>query len=190
MAGLINLLQALGLSTAGGLNAYVPLLVLGLLARFTGLVHLNPPYDLLAHPVALAALGLLAALDFFADKIPGIDHALHFVGLLIHPAAGAVLFLAASSDAGSVHPVLAAACGVVLAGGTHAARMAARPVSTATTAGAANPVISFCEDVVSLLLSILAVVVPVLAALLALMLVVALVVLLRRWRRPGGTGQG
>src|SRR4051812_21560067 len=138
MAGLINLLQALGLSTAGGLNAYVPLLVLGLLARFTGLVHLHPPYDLLAHPAVLAVLGLLAALDFCADKVPGIDHAAHVIGLLIHPVAGAVLFLAASSDAGSVHPVLAAACGVVLAGGTHIARMAARPVSTATTGGTAN----------------------------------------------------
>src|SRR5205823_1460888 len=109
-------------------------------------------------------------------------------GLLIHPAAGAVLFLAASSDAGSVHPVLAAACGVVLAGGTHAARMAARPVSTATSGGTANPVLSFCEDMVSLLLSILAIVVPVLAALLVLLLGFALVSLLRRWRRRAGPG--
>jgi hypothetical protein len=185
MAGLLNLLQALGLSTAGGLNAYVPLLVVGLLGRFTGLIHLNPPFDLLAHPVVLAVLGLLAALDFVGDKVPGVDHALHVVGLLTHPIAGAILFLAASSDAGEVHPVLAAVCGVVLAGGTHAARMAVRPASTATTGGAGNPVLSFFEDVTSLFLSVLAVVVPVVAALLVLLLAFALALLLRRWRRGG-----
>src|SRR4051794_36548449 len=99
MGWLIGLLQALELSAAGGLNAYAPLLVVGLLARFTGLVHLAPPYDLLAHPLVLAALGLLAALDFVADKIPVVDHAVHVVGLAVHPAAGAVLALAANSGA-------------------------------------------------------------------------------------------
>jgi hypothetical protein len=189
MAGLINLFQGVGLATAGGLNAYVPLLVVGLLARFTSLIHLEPPYDLLAHPAVLAVIALLAALDFIADKIPGLDHALHVLGLLIHPVAGAILFLAASSDAGEVHPVLAALCGVVLAGGTHAARTVARPASTAATAGAANPVLSLLEDAVSLFLSVLAVVVPVLAALLVLLFAVALVRLLGR-RRAGPPGRG
>ena len=183
MAGLINLLQALGLSTAGGLNAYVPLLVVGLLARCTDLIELHAPYDALAHPVVLVVLGLLAVLDFVADKIPGLDHALHVLGLVIHPIAGAIVFLAASSDAGAVHPVLAAVCGLVLAGGTHVARMAARPASTAATAGLANPVLSFCEDVVSLLLSILAVIVPLLAALVLLLLAIVLIGFLRRRRR-------
>jgi hypothetical protein len=181
--GLLGLLQGLGLATAGGLNAYVPLLVVGLLARFTDLIHLKEPYDLLAHPAVLIVLALLAVFDFIADKVPGIDHALHVVGLVIHPIAGAVVFLAANSEAGSVHPVLAAVCGVVLAGGTHAARAAARPASTATTAGVANPVVSFCEDVISLTLSILAVVVPILAALLVLLMAVPVVLLLRRRRR-------
>ncbi len=185
MGWVIGLLQALGLSTASGLNAYVPLLAVGLLARFTGLIHLAPPYDLLTHPAVLAVLALLGLLDFVADKVPGVDHAMHVAGLVIHPAAGAVLFLAADSSAGAVHPVLAAVCGLLLAGGTHVARMAARPVSTATTGGFANPVLSFCEDAVSLLLSILAVLVPVLAALFVLLFAFLLAMLLRRRRvRP------
>jgi hypothetical protein len=192
MGSLIGPLQAMGLSTAGGLNAYAPLLVVGLLARFTGLVHLAPPYDLLAHPLVLAALGLLAALDFVADKVPGIDHALHVTGLVIHPAAGAVLALAANSEAGAVHPALAAACGLALAGGTHAARMAARPVSTATTGGIANPVVSFCEDVASVAMAVVAILVPILAALLVLLLAALLALALRRRRgRPqDGTQPG
>ena len=183
MGGLLHLLQAFGLSTASGLNAYVPLLTVGLLARFTGLIHLYPPYDVLTHPLVLGLLAVLALLDFVADKVPLVDHALHVAGLVIHPAAGAVLFLAASGEVGTVHPVLAAACGVLLAGGTHTARMAARPAATATTAGLANPVVSFVEDVVSLLLSVLAVVIPVLAFLLILLLALPAVLLLLRRRR-------
>jgi hypothetical protein len=184
MGGVTDLLRAFGLSTASGLNAYVPLLTVGLLARYTNLVHLNPPYDALAHPVVLVLLAVLAVLDFIADKVPGVDHVLHIVGLVLHPVAGAILFLAASSDVGAVHPVLAAVCGIILAGGTHGARMAVRPVSTATTAGVANSVLSFCEDVVSLLVSVLAVIVPVLAALLLLLCIAALVLRFRRHRRP------
>jgi hypothetical protein len=191
MGGMTDLLRAFGLSTASGLNAYVPLLTVGLLARYTNLIHLNPPYDALTHPVVLILLAVLAVLDFIADKVPAVDHVLHLVGLVIHPIAGAILFLAASSDAGAVHPVLAAVCGIILAGGTHAARMVTRPVSTATTAGLANPVLSFCEDVVSLFLSVLAVIVPVLAALLLLLCIAVLVLRFRRrWRRrspPGGS---
>ena len=192
MGAIINLLQAFGLSTASGLNAYVPLLTLGLLARFTNLVHLNAPYDVLTHPVVLVVLAVLALLDFIADKIPAVDHALHLVGLIIHPIVGAILFLAASSDIGSVHPVLAAVCGLILGGATHAARMTVRPAATVTTAGTANPVVSFLEDVFSLVLSVLAILVPVVAALLILFLVGWLYLLFRRWRRrpasPGPSG--
>src|SRR5919205_163688 len=104
----IGLLSAFGLATAAGLNAYLPLLVVGLLARYTDLVTLNPPYDLLGHPLVLVMLATLAVLDFVGDKVPGLDHALHIAGLIIHPVAGALVALAASNSAGSVHPVLAA----------------------------------------------------------------------------------
>ena len=117
MAGVLNLFQAFGLSAASGLNAYVPLLVVGLLARFTNLIHLHGPYDVLTHPLVLAALAALAALDFVGDKVPGVDHVLHLLGLVVHPAAGALLFLAANSDTATVNPVLAAVCGLALAGG-------------------------------------------------------------------------
>ena len=68
----IGLFSAFGLATAAGLNAYVPLLVVGLLARYTDLVTLNPPYDLLSHPVVLMVIAILAVLDFVADKIFGV----------------------------------------------------------------------------------------------------------------------
>src|SRR5262249_4465631 len=115
MTMLAGLIPGVGLATASGLNAYVPLLVVGLLARFTNLITLHPPYDLLSHPVVLIVIAILAVVDFVADKFPGADHVLHLLGIVIHPVAGAILALAADSAVGDVHPVLAAVCGLVLA---------------------------------------------------------------------------
>jgi hypothetical protein len=179
-----GLLSVLGLGTATGLNAYLPLLVIGLLARYTDLVALNPPYDLLSNPVVLTALAVLAVLDFAADKVPVVDHALHVAGLVIHPVLGALVCLAATSSAGSVHPVVAAVCGLVLAGGTHGARAAARPVATVGTVGLANPAVSFAEDVLSLVLTALAVLVPTLALLLVVLIILWTVRRLWRWVAP------
>jgi len=166
-----GLLSTFGLATATGLNAYLPLLTVGLLARWTDLVKLNPPYDLLSNPAVLILIAILAVLDFVGDKIPAVDHALHLVGLVVHPVAGIIVALVADSSAGSGHPVLAAACGLILAGGTHGARAAARPVVTVTTGGVVNPVVSFIEDIVSLALAVLAVLVPVLAFALVVLVV-------------------
>lgn len=177
---LLNIFSAFGLSTAAGLNAYVPLLVIGLLGRYTTLIHLNEPFSLLTHPIVLIVIAVLALLDFIGDKIPAVDHALHAAGLIIHPIAGALAFMAANSSVGAVNPLLAALCGVIIAGGTHTARATARPLATATTAGVANPVISLFEDVVSLTLSVLAIIVPVLAFLLVLFFAVLMLMLFRR----------
>ncbi|HEX5688375.1 MAG TPA: DUF4126 domain-containing protein, partial [Roseiflexaceae bacterium] len=122
MGDIASILSAFGLSTAAGLNAYVPLLVVGLLSRYTDLLHLNEPFSLLSHPVVLLVVAVLALLDFVGDKIPAVDHTLHAVGLVIAPVAGAILFMAANGQAGTVSPLLAAICGVVLAGATHGAR--------------------------------------------------------------------
>jgi hypothetical protein len=178
-----SLLSAFGLSTAAGLNAYLPLLVVGLLARYTNLLQLNEPFSLLAHPLVLLVVAVLALLDFVGDKIPTVDHTLHAVGLIIAPIAGAILFMAANGQAGAVSPLLAAICGVILAGGTHSVRATARPLATLGTAGVANPVISFFEDVTSLVLSVMAVVLPALAFILVLLFALLMVLLYRRLRQ-------
>lgn len=188
MNGLPNLLSAFGLSTAAGLNAYVPLLVLGLLARYTDLIGLQQPFDLLSNPIVLILIAILALLDFIGDKIPAIDHFLHVGGMIIHPIAGAILFMSANSTYGSVSPLLAAICGLIIAGGTHTARASTRPLATATTAGIANPVLSFLEDVTALILSVLSIILPLLAFILVLMFAVLFIILFRRlWHRKKGT---
>ena len=179
----VGLMTALGLSTAAGLNAYLPLLIVGGLDRFTDLLTLDAPYDTLAEPGVMLAIGAVALVDFVGDKIPAIDSVLHAIGVVVAPVAGALVALAATGN-DAVDPAFAVVLGVAAAGATHGARSMVRPASTAFTGGAGNPVLSLSEDAISTLLSFSAVLVPVVAFVLALLLFGLLFWAARRvWRR-------
>jgi hypothetical protein len=173
MDGLLNLFSAFGLASAAGFNAYVPLLAVGLVSRYTELLKLAEPFDVLAHPIVLVVLGVLAVVDFAADKIPTIDHLWHGLGVLVNPIAGAILFASQNNTLTEVHPALAAAAGLVIAGGFHGGRAAVRPLATATTGGTMNPVLSFLEDMLSAGLSFFAIFLPGVAVVLVVVLAAA-----------------
>ena len=178
----IGLMTALGLSTATGLNAYLPLLILGGLARWTDLITLDAPYDTLAEPGVMLAIGVIATVDFVGDKVPALDSVLHAIGLVVAPVAGALVALAATGN-DAVDPAFAVVVGVAAAGATHGARTIVRPASTAFTGGAGNPVLSLGEDTVSTVLAFSAVIVPVVAFLMVVALAWLLVWGVRRaWR--------
>jgi large-conductance mechanosensitive channel len=184
----IGLMTAFGLSTATGLNAYLPLLILGGLARWTDLITLDAPYDALSEPGVMLAIGVIAVVDFVGDKVPAIDSVLHTVGVVVAPVAGALVALAATGN-DLVDPAVAVVLGVAAAGATHGARSIVRPASTAFTGGAGNPVLSLGEDTVSTVLSFTAVIVPVVAFVLVLTLFGLLFWAVRRaWRRRRGRG--
>src|SRR5512143_3544254 len=160
---LLGVFSAFGLSASAGLNAYIPLLVVGVLAHYTDLIHLSAPWDLLANPWILIMLGILLIIEMLADKIPAVNHLNDLVQTVVRPAAGAIAFAASAHVVTDVHPVLALAAGLLIAGTVHVAKAGAvRPMVTATTAGAGNVPVSIAEDVVSFLTSILAIVMPVL----------------------------
>jgi hypothetical protein len=171
MEALIALATGLGLATASGLNAYLPLLTIGIFARM-GWIELASPFDLLTNLFVLLIIAALAVLDFVGDKVPAVDSALHAAGLVIAPIAGAILALASQGDVATINPVLVAAAGLIAAGGTHAARATVRPVVTAATAGTGNSVVSAVEDGAAVTLSVLAIFVPVLAIILVVVLAV------------------
>jgi large-conductance mechanosensitive channel len=178
----IGLMTALGLSTATGLNAYLPLLILGGLARWTDLITLDAPYDTLAEPGVMIAIGVIAVVDFVGDKVPALDSVLHAIGLVVAPVAGALVALAATGN-DVVDPAFAVVVGVAAAGATHGARTIVRPASTAFTGGVGNPVLSLGEDTVSTVLAFSAVIVPVVAFLMVMALAWLLVWGVRRaWR--------
>jgi hypothetical protein len=160
---LTGIFTAFGLSASAGLNAYIPLLLVGLLARYTNLIHLNQPWDTLANPWIILMLCVLVIIEMLADKLPAVNHINDLIQTLIRPAAGAIAFAASANVVTDVSPVLALAAGLLVAGTVHVAKAGAvRPLVTATTGGAGNVPVSIAEDVVSTLLSFLAIVVPLL----------------------------
>ena len=181
MDAIAGYFTALGLSTAAGLNAYIPLLTVGLLHRYTNLIDLPAPWNALGDPLVLGGVAVVGLVDFVGDKVPVVDHVLHAIGMVVAPVVGAILGLA-SATAFDLEPGLAAALGVAAALATQAGRTAARPVSTVTTGGGGNPVVSLAEDGVSSVLSVTAVALPVLTAVLAILVLVAVFLLWRRWR--------
>jgi hypothetical protein len=166
-----QIFTAFGLASASGLNAYIPLLIVALTARYTEWIKLTPPFDLLANEWVILALIVLLAIEVIVDKIPAADTINDLIQTFVRPTAGAVLF-AASTNAINVNPVLAAICGLVLAFGVHAVKATARPVVTASTVGMGNAFVSVGEDVVSTGVSLVAIVVPLLIALIALLILV------------------
>lgn len=179
---LFNIFSAFGLSASAGLNAYIPLLIVALLGKFTNLIKLSEPWDVLTSWWIIGLLIVLSIIEFFADKIPAVNHINDIIQTLIRPSAGAILFAASARVVTDVHPVLALGLGLLVAGGVHAVKAAAvRPAVTATTAGAANVPVSILEDVISTILSILAIVLPVLVGILLVLLSVLIFYWL--WRR-------
>lgn len=181
MEGIAGYFTALGLSTAAGLNAYIPLLSVGLLSRHTDLIDLPAPWDALGDPLVLGLVGVVGVADFIGDKVPIVDHVLHVIGLAVAPLVGGLLALA-SASAFDLAPGVTAGLGITAALATQVGRTAARPVSTAATGGGGNPVVSFGEDGASGVLAVTAVIWPVVAAVLAVILLVGIFLLWRRWR--------
>ncbi len=155
----LSLATAFGLSTAAGLNAYIPLLVVALLARLTPLIDLSEPWQALSSWWVIGTLVVLLVVEVLVDKVPAVDTVNDVIQTFIRPTAGAILFASTTNTVG-IHPVLAAICGVILAGGVHAVKAGGRPVVAATTAGVGNPVVSTVEDVISFAVSLLAIVAP------------------------------
>jgi hypothetical protein len=158
----MDIFSAFGLSASAGLNAYIPLLLVGLLARYTHTITLSPPWDTLTDPWVLLVLAVLLLVEILADKIPAVNHANDAIQTLIRPVAGAIVFAASAHVISDVHPVVSMICGLFVAGAVHGAKaLAIRPAVTATTGGAANPIVSALEDVVATGLSIIAILLPV-----------------------------
>ncbi|MBC3762321.1 DUF4126 domain-containing protein [Quadrisphaera oryzae] len=187
----MEVLVGLGLASAAGLNAYLPLLLLGALARSTDLVPLPAAWAWLSDPVALAVLAVLLLVEVVADKVPGVDHLNDVLGAVVRPAAGGIAVGAGTaSTAGDGH-WWTVALGAVLALVVTVAKSAGRAAVNATTVGTGAPVASTLEDGASLALSLAALLAPVLVlVVLALVAAVALVAVLRVRRGRGISAGG
>lgn len=169
---MLEFLTGAGLALSAGLNAYIPLLAIGLASRFLEFVQLPDAWRWLENEWVLGILGVLLAIEFFADKIPVVDSVNDWVQTVVRPAAGGLAFGSGSTsetlavpdpavffESNQWVPIVA---GAVLALGVHLVKMLARPLLNAVTAGVAAPVVSAVEDAGSLLVSILAILLPIL----------------------------
>ncbi|MBN1304260.1 MAG: DUF4126 domain-containing protein [Anaerolineales bacterium] len=174
---LMGILGAFGLSASAGLNAYIPLLVVGSIAHYTDWITLNSPWDTLANPWVLIVLGILVIIEMLADKFPAVNHINDAIQTFVRPAAGAIVFAASANVITDIHPVLSLICGLLIAGSVHVVKsVAVRPAVTATTGGAGNVPVSIIEDITATILSILSVVLPILVGIL--LIVIAILVYL------------
>lgn len=182
---MMSIMTAMSLAGAAGLNAYIPLLVFGLLARYTGLVDLPPEWLWLTHPVLLGVVAALLVVELVADKIPVVDSVNDVIQTVVRPTSGGIVF---ASGLGAAEVVdgrteinwVAVIVGVLIALAIHLLKSTARPVVNASTAGVGAPVLSTVEDTTSLTVTLLALLAPVIAAALMVAAVAALGVLVVR----------
>lgn len=185
-----EILTGTGLAASAGLNAYIPLLTMGLLARYTDVITLPAGWQWLGDGWVIAILVVLLAVEVVADKVPVVDHVNDVVQTVVRPTAGGLAFGAGSSsetvtvsDPGqffSSSDWVPVVVGVLIALGVHLLKSAARPIVNATTAGVGAPVASTAEDATSVVMSVVAILLPVLVLVLLAGLVVFVFWFLRR----------
>jgi len=179
---LLGIFSAFGLSASAGLNAYIPLFLIAVIAHYTDWFKLSAPYDVLGNPWIVLLLGVLIIIEFLADKVPAFNHVNDLLQTFVRPVAGAIVFAASAKVLTDINPVFSLGAGLFVAGGVHVAKsLVIRPAVTATTAGAGNVPVSIAEDVIAALTSFLAIVLPVIIACILVLLTALLVWWL--WRR-------
>jgi hypothetical protein len=190
---MIAALTGMGLSAAAGLNAYIPFLLVALIARFTDVIALPQSYAWVESWWAIGIGVVLLLAEVVLDKVPAVDTVNDAVQTFIRPTSGGLVFAATSAAEGldrstwmTSHPWVGVVLGVVVSGLVHTGKTVARPAINAGTLGFGAPIASTVEDGASVGLSLVAVFVPVLVVLLLVLLAWLLVWLwlkVRRWRR-------
>lgn len=166
---MLSALTGLGLSAAAGLNAYIPLLVVGGMAQFTDKIKLPPEFDWLSSWWALGIIGVLLLAEIVLDKVPVVDSVNDTIQTVVRPASGGVVFSASQAAADleqstwmTSNPWIGWLLGIVMAAIVHTTKASVRPVVNAGTGGVGAPVISTAEDAGSIGLSFVAIFIPIL----------------------------
>jgi hypothetical protein len=196
----LEALTGTGLAASAGLNAYIPLVLMGLLSRYTDVINLPTGWQWLSNGWVLVILLVLLTVEVVADKVPVVDHVNDVVQTVVRPTAGGLAFGAGSSsqtatvtDPGQFfasHQWVPIAAGVLIALSVHGIKAVARPVVNASTAGFGAPVASTAEDATSVVMSLVAILLPVLVLVFVVLLaVLAGWLVRRRGRRRQLTGR-
>ena len=170
---ILSLCIGIGLSAACGFRVFVPLLVMSV-ASLTGLFEPMKGFEWLAMPSVCIGLTVATVCEIGAYYIPWVDNALDSISTPAAMIAGTLTTMAVST--GEMSQFASWAAAIIVGGGTATAvqmsTVAVRGVSTATTGGIANPIVSTVEWIGALVVSILAMLLPVLMAILVILMLV------------------
>ena len=136
----------MGVAWASGINLYAAILVLGVLGS-TGNITLPPDLMILTDPLIMAAAGVMYAVEFFADKIPGVDNGWDTIHTFIRIPLGALLAAAAVGEVNPPIAIAAALLGGSLTASTHAAKSGTRVLINTSPEPVTNWLASFGEDI-------------------------------------------
>ncbi len=136
---------SMGTAWASGINLYATVFMLGYL-NLTGDIMLPPHLQVLSNPLVLAAAALMYCVEFFADKIPGVDTGWDTIHTFIRIPAGAVLAAQAVGDISPAAELAAALLGGALAATTHATKAGSRILINASPEPFTNWGASLSED--------------------------------------------
>ena len=134
-----------GLSWASGLRLYLTVFAVGLLAKFS-YIDLPAALDILSNPVVIGVSGILAVIEFLADKIPYVDSAWDSIQTFIRIPAGALLAMGAINSSDPMIATIAALLGGSLTGMTHATKAGSRALINTSPEPVSNVTTSFGEE--------------------------------------------
>ncbi|HQO17219.1 MAG TPA: DUF4126 domain-containing protein [Methylotenera sp.] len=140
-----NLALAGGLSWASGLRLYITVFAVGMMNKF-GYIDLPATLDILSNPIVIAVAGILAVIEFLADKIPYVDTAWDSIQTFIRIPAGALLAMGAINTSDPIIATIAALLGGSLAGATHATKAGSRALINTSPEPVSNIAASFTEE--------------------------------------------
>ncbi|MBI0394355.1 MULTISPECIES: DUF4126 domain-containing protein [Acinetobacter] len=184
METLLSLCIGVGLSAACGFRVFVPLLVMSI-ASLMGWFEPMKGFEWLAIPSVCIGLAVATVCEIGAYYIPWVDNALDTIATPAAMVAGTLTTMAVSS--GEMSQFASWAAAIIVGGGTATAvqmgTVAVRGLSTATTGGIANPVVSTGEWIGAIVVSVLSLIVPVLVVIVGILLVVIAIRWIKRKRQ-------
>jgi len=137
---------SMGVAWASGINLYAAILTLGI-AGATGNIELPQGLQVLSDPMVIGAAGLMYCVEFFADKIPGIDTGWDVIHTFIRVPAGVLLAAGSVGDLSTAAGVTAGILGGGMALGTHSIKAGSRALINTSPEPFTNWTASILEDI-------------------------------------------
>jgi hypothetical protein len=138
---------AMGVAWASGINLYAAIFILGYMG-YTGAATLPPELQILSTIPVMVAAGFMYCVEFFADKIPGVDTGWDAIHSFIRIPAGAMLASAAIAPLGPEAELAGLIIGGALSAGSHFTKAGGRVLINTSPEPFSNGVTSVAEDVI------------------------------------------